>query len=149
MSLRMNSTIKIGEGGFALLESLIGILIFTIAVIGLIRMQSSAISTSNEATYRSEASYLADQIIGLMWLDRANLPNYQLNAGAADCAAGSNLSGNAVVSGWLSGFTLPGSSGITQKISVDQVANLVTVVICWKPPKVTSPHKVVATTSIN
>ena len=64
------------QTGVMLLEALIGILIFSIGILALIGMQGAAIRNTTDARYRSEASFLANQIIGQMWVDRANLASY-------------------------------------------------------------------------
>ena len=64
------------QTGVMLLEALIGILIFSIGILALIGMQGAAIRNTTDARYRSEASFLANQIIGQMWVDRANLALY-------------------------------------------------------------------------
>lgn len=137
------------QTGFMLIEALIGMLLFSIGIVGVIALQASAISISSDATYRGEASYLADQIIGQMWADRLNVANYQLNVQGAACAPGGNSSTNQNVSAWLQGMSLPGSSTLMQQILVNPTSNAVTVTLCWQPSKAKAPHKIVVTTSIN
>lgn len=55
------------EKGFALLEVLIAILIFTIGVLGLIGVQASSIKATVESKNRSEATLIANQVIGDIW----------------------------------------------------------------------------------
>src|ERR1700752_1317847 len=57
------------EAGVMLIEALIGILIFSIGILALLGMQGAAIKSTTDAKYRSEASYLASQILGQMWVD--------------------------------------------------------------------------------
>ena len=64
------------QGGVILIEALIGILIFSIGILALIGMQAAAMKNTTDARYRSEAAYLANQIIGQMWVDRTNLAQY-------------------------------------------------------------------------
>jgi type IV pilus assembly protein PilV len=64
------------QGGVMLLEVLIGILIFSIGILAMLGMQSIGMRNTIEAKYRSEASYLATQIVGTMWVDRDNLSSY-------------------------------------------------------------------------
>ena len=64
------------QAGVMLIEALIGILIFSIGILALIGMQAAAIKNTTDARYRSEAAFLANRIIGEMWVDRANLPLY-------------------------------------------------------------------------
>jgi type IV pilus assembly protein PilV len=76
------STIK-RQSGVMLIEALVGILIFSIGILALIGMQGAAIKNTTDARYRSEASFLATQIIGHMWVDITNLPKYDKDFGTA------------------------------------------------------------------
>lgn len=77
------------QKGVMLLEALIGLLIFSIGILALLGMQAMAMRATIDAKYRSEASFLANEIIGAMWVDRANLANYATAscAGTAACNA--------------------------------------------------------------
>jgi type IV pilus assembly protein PilV len=55
------------QGGFSLLEALISILIFSFGILGLVGLQATAMRTTTDARYRSEASYLVDSYISQMW----------------------------------------------------------------------------------
>lgn len=61
------------QSGVMLLEALIGILLFTLGILALLGLQGSMVRATSDVKYRSEATYLANQIIGRMWLDRTNL----------------------------------------------------------------------------
>jgi len=60
------------RGGF-LLEALVGILIFTLGVLGLLGLQGRAIGYSSDAQYRGEAAYLANAYIAKMWAEQRTL----------------------------------------------------------------------------
>ena len=64
------------RGGF-LLEALVGILIFSFGILGLVGLQANAIRHVNDAQYRGEAVYLASTIVGRMWTD--NLAQLEAN----------------------------------------------------------------------
>jgi type IV pilus assembly protein PilV len=69
------------RGGF-LLEALIGILIFTLGVLGLVALQARAISYTSDAQYRGEAAYLANAYAAKMWADdRTNLAARYVTSG--------------------------------------------------------------------
>ena len=51
-----------------LLEAFIAILIFSMGILAIVGMQASAVKTSADAKYRSEASLLANELIGQMWV---------------------------------------------------------------------------------
>lgn len=62
------------QSGVVLLESLIAILIFSVGVLAIVGLQATMIKSNSDGRYRSEASYIAQQQIGLIWADPANLP---------------------------------------------------------------------------
>ncbi len=65
------------QKGVALIEALIGFLIFAIGVLGLIGLQASMSKAQTGAKVRADATLLANEVVGLMWADtQANLPNY-------------------------------------------------------------------------
>jgi type IV pilus assembly protein PilV len=54
--------------GFMLLEVLIAMLIFALGVLGLVGLQASAVQQSSQAKYRTDATLLANELIGAMWV---------------------------------------------------------------------------------
>jgi type IV pilus assembly protein PilV len=57
-----------------LIEALIALLIFSVGILGIVGLQASAVNTSADAKYRSEAALLANELIGRMWVsDRTQL----------------------------------------------------------------------------
>ena len=64
------------QRGAFLLEALIGILIFSLGVLGIVGLQARAIRFTNDAEFRAEAMYLANSLISQMWTDnRSQLKN--------------------------------------------------------------------------
>ena len=64
------------QGGVALLEALIGILIFSIGILAVVGMQGTAIRTVTDSKHRSEAAFLANQLMTQMWTDDGNIAQY-------------------------------------------------------------------------
>lgn len=122
-----------------LLEALIGILIFSIGILALIAMQSAAVSQVRDAQFRSEASILADRMLGELTLLRGTT-----TTGAATA-----------ISNWktLVANTLPNGAGtITESNNAFNAANKdVTIVVKWRPPGGTSDsnHTVVGLLAYN
>lgn len=130
------------HGGF-LLEALVGILIFSLGVLGLVGLQGRAIGYTSDAAYRGEAAYLANGYIAKMWSDsRANLMARYDEPGQAEYDAFQQAV-----------FRLPGAAAIADnpRVTVTQsgpggIANagggisltgnstLVEIVIQWQPP---------------
>ncbi len=92
-----------------MLEVLISMLLFSFSVLGLVRVLAVAVRDAGEVEYRAIAATVADETIGRMWLDRANLGSYA----AVDAV-------------------VPELPGGTQTIAVD--GNVVTVTVNWLPP---------------
>ena len=68
--------------GIALIEALVGIMIFAFGVLGLVGLQASMTKAQTGARFRADASSLSDELLGVMWSDAAvNLPNY----GTSNC----------------------------------------------------------------
>jgi len=54
--------------GIALVDALVGVLIFTTGILGIVGLQATAVNTSADAKYRSDAALLANELIGRMWV---------------------------------------------------------------------------------
>lgn len=59
------------ERGVMLIEALIAILIFSIGILAVVGMQSVAIKNVTESKHRSEAAFLAEELMAQMWLDQS------------------------------------------------------------------------------
>ena len=135
------------QRGVMLLEALISIAIFSIAVLGLIGLQSAAIRNAGEARQRAVAAFYANQIIGQMWSDSVNLSSYQHFSDGdapttAKCEFSGSASANAEVGNWVTALGLDLSGAAVkgmQQISVG-AGNLVRVTLCWKSPEESVYH---------
>ena len=65
-----NRSPAFSQQGVVLLEVLISILIFSMAVLAIVGLQASMVKNTSDAKYRAE------QRIGAMWADPANLDDY-------------------------------------------------------------------------
>lgn len=63
------------QSGFALIEGLIAILIFSLGVLGLVGLQATTTQSTTMAKARIDASFIASQRIAEMWIDMPNIPN--------------------------------------------------------------------------
>ena len=113
-----------------LLESLIAMLIFSVGILAVIGMYGRAIGNSAEAKYRSDASMLANELIGKMWVSNRTPATLQ-----ADFQGDAGTGGSAYTA-----FTddaqaaLPGVAQNWPTVTVDPATSLVTVVVRWKSP---------------
>lgn len=58
---------NISQRGSMMLEALISILIFSIGILAIIGLQAASVKMSSDAKYRSDASFLASQLVAQMW----------------------------------------------------------------------------------
>ena len=126
------------EKGMMMIEVLVGILVFSIGILAMLGMQTMAMRASIDSKYRAEAGFLANEILGVMWGDPANLTSY---ANPGTCAATNRCNT------WLTRVadTLPG--GIAPTITVAGATNRqVEVIVQWQGPGQASPsnHTTVA-----
>jgi type IV pilus assembly protein PilV len=151
---RHGSALPHSQRGSALLEALFAILIFSIGLLALVALQAVSIKNSIDAKYRSDASYVANQIIAQMWVDRSNLDNYVRNETGAVCNF-AGAAGNANVTAWVAQVAglLPGSAANGTQIQVTTPAGtstrLVKVTVCWQGPQEATPHNFAVTARIN
>lgn len=119
-----------GQTGSMLLESFIAILIFSMGILAIVGMQASAIKSSADAKYRSEASLLAGELLGKMWVSDRTPATLQANF-----QGGAGTDGP-LYTRWYAGVqaALPGSSTYAPTVSVDPVTGLVAVTVRWKVP---------------
>lgn len=123
------------QSGVMLIEALIGILIFSIGILALIGMQATAVRNTADARYRSEASFLATEVIGRMWIDIANLGNFDKDFGPF----APRDAWETKVSVTLPGVDLAGATRPT--IEVNTVTGEVTVTVFWLQPGETATRR--------
>ena len=155
--LRNAPPINRSQAGSTMIEALVAIFIFSIGVLALIGLQAVSIKTSIDAKYRADAAFLANQVIGQMWVDRANIGNYAHYSGGSACNFSGSASSVTAVTNWVAEITrtLPAASLSAAKIAQISVTTpisgtrQVTVTVCWQSPQETTPHNFVATAHIN
>lgn len=131
-----------------LLEALIGILIFSLGILSLVGMQTIAIRATTDARDRTEASSLATEIVGEMWLDRANLAGYAYDGSGTPPAA---------LDPWVTRVEglLPGAVTnqptvvIAPSVLGVTVGTETTVTVFWQNPNDANVHSFVMTAYIN
>src|SRR5690606_11792903 len=120
---------KLHQGGFTLLESLIAILVFAIAMLGMIGAQASGAQVTSDARYRTEAAAAADELLARMQIaPRATV--------VADFTTG-----GALFDLWLQERVqadevgLPAGDATVQFSSVAGDPLTVRIVVTWVPPR--------------
>lgn len=111
--------------GVVLIEALIGILIFSIGVLGLVGLQASMTRAQTSTKVRADAVLLANEVVGIMWADReADHPKYT----DASCSK------HAPCKAWLDKVrrSLPAGDASIAYTQTD--ARQVQVVVSWSMP---------------
>ena len=137
------------QRGSVMLESLIAILIFSMGILSLVALLGASVKDTTSAKYRTDASLLANQIIGEMWTgDKTNaalVANYGTVSGAQFVA----WKGKVIQ-------TLPGvmdaappASGQNLPIINISGDNTVRVRVFWQAPGESGPHNYDAVTRLH
>lgn len=92
---------KAEQGGMALLEALIALLIFSIAVLGLVGIQANMVTNTTEAQFRSIATYIAQQKISRVWARPADADRNAVIESENDPDAGKIIDPNLLPSGFV------------------------------------------------
>lgn len=145
--------------GIVLLDALVAVVIFSIGIVGMVSLQSSAVQLTGAANYRLNAALLADQVIAQMWASNLSTlsTDYVGSAGSGgseyttwyqsiDCASTASH-----VSSCLPGVEAnPPSIAITQQTISDSsnTEYQVTVTVNWQAPGDSSKHTYVSVTDI-
>ena len=114
------------EAGFALIEVLVSLLLFSLGVLGMVAMQAKASNYSVDAEDRSRASRMANELVASMWAEQTVSPS--------------------ILTKWQARVADPTVSGLPNGSAEDPVkdtdattgVSVITVTIIWKAPSKTS-----------
>jgi type IV pilus assembly protein PilV len=130
-SAQLRTKARPQQRGFMLIEALIAILIFSVGILGMVGLQAAAVNQSTDARYRSEAAYLAEQLLSQMWVGDRTLATLQ----AQYQSCGSSCAG------WYSWYqrvqaVLPGVSDTsdTKPIVTVDPNGRVKISVFWRMP---------------
>lgn len=121
--------------GAMLIEVLVAILIFSIGVLALVGLQAQMTHAQSTAKSRADATYLANELIGVMWSDTTNLSSYDACDGYARCSEWQNKVAN----------SLPKGAGTIDVVNA--TTGEVTITVRWTSPS-DGDHQYVTTTFI-
>jgi type IV pilus assembly protein PilV len=124
------------QKGFTLLEVLVAMLVLSIGLLGLAGLMASSLRNNHSAYYRSQATWLAYDVIDRMRTNRPNAADYIVGIGGASAAGG--LAG-ADVTDWkaMVANSLPEGDGSVAVVAAGE-ARTVTVVIQWNDARGTA-----------
>lgn len=150
MKQGMRHVIARHQSGSTMLEALIAILIFSLGILSLVGLLGASVKDTANSGYRTQASLLANEIIGQMWAGSqtaTSVSAYLATFKGAGTAAWRNKVANA-----LPGVAEPaegeeGGGDNLPVIDVDENNN-VTVTVYWKTPGDSAVHQYVIATRI-
>ena len=113
------------QTGIMLLEALIALLIFSVGILAIVGMQASAFQDMGESKYRTDAAFLANQLIAEMWSNSTNLDDYVYDGSGAPPLA---------IQDWVATVDkrLPGVTANQPTIERDPATNAMTVTVSWQ-----------------
>jgi type IV pilus assembly protein PilV len=106
--------------GYMLIEVLVSFLIFSVGVLALVGLQARMGRAQTAAKARADASYLANELVGVMWSDMSHLSSYSACASYARCLDWQNKVA----------ASLPAGTGTV--VSVDAATGAVSIQIQWR-----------------
>lgn len=124
------------QGGSFIIEALISLLISTVALIGLLGLATQSVSQLGQTKSRSDASYLASQLVGEMWVTVTpttfNIATWRNSARITEALTRLG-NGVAVISGTEVAVSSDGTEpcGITTAVTTTQVF----ICISWEDKK--------------
>jgi len=126
------AAIRTAQGGFVLLEALIGILIFAVGVLAVVGLQAMSIKDVADAKYRTDAALLANELISDAWINSKSFSTMQ--------GAYNSPSGSYYTTTWLGDVAnqLPGVTAASNAptVLVTQAGSAIqlTVTVNWQLP---------------
>jgi type IV pilus assembly protein PilV len=137
------------QSGSFLLEALIGVLIFSFGILGIVGLQAQSLRHTGDAEYRAEASYLANSLISKMWTDDPTILKTKYDSVVGTGAGYATFKTDAA--------SLPGVTATANLPTVlvdpaapapqppSQQGHVVQVTVFWKVPGDTTVHNYTTT----
>ncbi len=125
------------QRGVFLLEALVAILIIAFGVLGSVGLLARSVQNVDDAKYRGEAAYLANSLIGLMWVDDRTTLNLAASYGTGGVPGYAEFA--AVVAQRLPSTPLTPPPDVVVVAGPTANSSVVTITIFWQPPGDTDP----------
>ena len=146
------SRIRQAQTGVMLLEALIAILIFSLGILSLVALQATSIQLASDARYRTDASLLANKLLGQMWASASTPATLRANFSSPDGAAYRSWRDHDVrASDALPGVAAAAGGGVSTlpEVTVDATGQ-VAITRFWRTPQMNpnERHRHVVTSQI-
>ncbi|MDD0812587.1 hypothetical protein PSQ20_19730 [Curvibacter sp. RS43] len=136
------------QGGSALVESLVALLLFALGLLGVMGLQASAVQLSSQAQYRAQASWLANAVVSQMWASDRTASSLQSQFASPDGSAYRAWQAQVSASG------LPGVSSANNTLPTISFSTLAgggssearsqaTITVGWRSPSEAQTHQLV------
>ena len=141
------------QSGIMLLEALIALLIFSLGILTLIALQATSIKLTGDAKYRTDATLLANRLIGQMWVHGGNLAALEADFKTGGDAYNDWLSDVSAQSG-LPGVVAAGSGEIGTlpqvEVTLTPTSARVKITVFWRTPEMSANerHQHIVTTQL-
>lgn len=119
--------------GFFIIEALVSVLIFMVGIVGVLQLQATQMQATADAQYRAQASYMAENIMSEIIIDKANVDIFVDKTSATYMDWESSLKN-----------ALPGVYEYPPEITTSIATSggtLVTVIVKWKAPQSEMPSQ--------
>ena len=141
-----------------LLEALIAILIFSLGILALVALQATSIKLTGDAKYRTDATLLANRLIGQMWAAGGNLEALKTAFESPGGTAYLAWRGDVAAANALPGVVATGTAPTLPQVVVElspagaavPTSALVTITLFWRTPEMNGSdrHRHIVTTQI-
>jgi|JRYH01.1.fsa_nt_gb type IV pilus assembly protein PilV len=134
------------QSGTSLIEALVAMVIFTVATLGILVLQASMMRHNLNAQVRAQASFLAEQLIGLATADPGNLGCYTVGTPGMCPSIGAG----AMVEDWRTSVLqgLPGASTYQPVATFDAATGRFQLTLRWKRESEAVVNNLVVETAI-
>jgi type IV pilus assembly protein PilV len=129
------------QRGVVIIENMIAILIFSLGILGIVGLLAAMLKNTTEAKYRNDASLLANQIIGEMWI--SDKSNAGLKAAYESPNGAKYLTWRTAVAN-----ALPNVATNAPTITID-ANNVALITLMWKLPGESAAHRYTVSARIN
>jgi type IV pilus assembly protein PilV len=121
------------QRGFTLFELLIAVLVLAVGLLGLATMQAQGLKSNSSAEKRTEATFLAMDIMDRMRASPNNLDDYEVDAGViGGCDGGCPAIVNQDLIEWTTAVKQQlGSGGDAWRAQIAQIGGVYMVTLMW------------------
>jgi type IV pilus assembly protein PilV len=146
--MRQRSAAPRLQQGVMMIEALLAILIFSVGILAIVGMQAVAIKSVTDSKTRSDASFLANELMAQMWTDSGNISTYAYSGTGTPPSR---------LTAWVAtvGTRLPGATLVPPIVTVTGATisgAVVQITMRWQLPEEASqglpPHNFVIIASV-